>query len=60
MMMKNSTEMLICFEILRLLGIKIVPHFHANMKVQNVMCKDDNNSKSRAATFLKFDIYKMI
>ena len=33
-------------------------HFHANMKVQTVkMCKDNNNSKSRAATHVKFDIY---
>ena len=32
------------------------------MKVQIGMCKDNNNSKSRAATYLKFHIYiyKMI
>ena len=28
-------------------------HFHANMKVHTAMCKDNNNSKSRAATYLK-------
>ena len=32
-------------------------HFHANMKVQTAICKDNNNSKSRAATYVKFDIY---
>ena len=33
-------------------------HFHANMKVHTAMCKDNNiNSKSRAATYVKFDIY---
>ena len=32
-------------------------HFHVNMKVQTVMCKDNNNLKSRAATYMKFDIY---
>ena len=32
-------------------------HFQANMKVQTAMCKDNNNSKSRAATYVKFDIY---
>ena len=31
-------------------------HFHANMKVQTAMCKDDNNSRSRAATYVKFEI----
>ena len=32
-------------------------HFHANVKVQTAMYKDDSNSKSRAVTFVKFDIY---
>ena len=32
-------------------------HFHANMKVQTAMCKDNNNSKGRAATYVEFDIY---
>ena len=45
---------------LRLRGIMIGRHFHANMKVQTAMCKDNNNSKSRAATYVKCDIYKMI
>ena len=31
-------------------------HFHANMKVQTATCKDNNNSKSRAATGVKFEI----
>ena len=35
-------------------------HIHANIKVQTAMCKDNNNSKSRAATYVKFDIYKMM
>ena len=35
-------------------------HFHANVKVQTAMCKDNNNSKGRAATYVKFHIYKMI
>ena len=35
-------------------------HFYANMKVQTAMCKDNNNSKSRAATYVKFDIYNDI
>ena len=42
---------------LRLRGIMIGHHFHANMKLQTAMCKDNNNSKSRAATYVKFDIY---
>ena len=42
--------------ILRLRGIVIGRHFQANMKVQTAMCKDNNNSKSRAATCVKFDI----
>ena len=42
---------------LRLRGIMIGRHFHANMKVQTAVCKDNNNSKSRAATYLKFDKY---
>ena len=32
-------------------------HFHANMKVQTAMCKGNNNSKSRAAKYVKNDIY---
>ena len=32
-------------------------HFHANIKLQTAMCKDNNNSKSRGATYVKFDIY---
>ena len=43
---------------LRLRGIMIGRHFHANIKVQTAMCKDNNNSKSRAATYVQFDIYK--
>ena len=31
-------------------------HFHANMKVQTATCKDNNNSKSRAVTCVKFEI----
>ena len=42
---------------LRLRGIMIGRHFQANMKVQTTMCKDNSNSKSRAATCVKFDIY---
>ena len=42
---------------LRLRGIMIGHLFHVNMKVQTAMCKDNNNSKSRAATYVKFDIY---
>ena len=30
------------------------------MKVQTAMCKDNNSSKGRAATYVKFDIYKTI
>ena len=43
---------------LRLRSIMIDLHFHANMKVQTAMCKNSNNSKSRAATCVKFDMYK--
>ena len=32
-------------------------HFHTSMKVQIARCKDNNNSKNRAATFVKFYIY---
>ena len=32
-------------------------HFHANM---TAVCKDDDNSKSKAAKYVKFDIYKMV
>ena len=37
-------------------------HIHANIKVSTAMCKDNNNSKSRAAACVKFDIHicKMI
>ena len=42
---------------LRLCGIMIGRHFNANMKVQTAMCEDNNNSKGRAAVFVKFDIY---
>ena len=35
---------------LRLRGIMIGRHIHANIKVPTAMCKDNNNSKSRAAT----------
>ena len=31
-------------------------HFHANMKVQTETCKDNNNSKSRVATYVEFEI----
>ena len=41
---------------LRLRGIMIGRHFHVNTKVPTVTCKDNNNSKSRAATCVKFDI----
>ena len=41
---------------LRQRGIMIGGHFHANMKVQTAMCKDNNNSKSRAAACVKFEI----
>ena len=41
---------------LRPRGIMIGRQFHANMKVQTTTCKDNNNSKSRAATCVKFDI----
>ena len=42
---------------LRLRSIMIGRHFHANMKVQIAMRKDDNNSKTGAATNVKFVIY---
>ena len=41
---------------LRLRGIMTGRHFQANMKVQTAMCKD-NKSKSRAATYVKFDTH---
>ena len=41
---------------LRLRGVTIGRHFHANMKVQTATCKDNNNSKSRAATWVKLEI----
>ena len=44
---------------LRLRGIMIGRHFQANMKVQTAMCKDNNNSKRRAATYVIFDIYRV-
>ena len=34
-------------------------YFHVNMKVQTAMCKDNNNSKSRPATYVKFDIWNL-
>ena len=43
--------------VLRPRGIMTGLHFHANMKVQTAMCKDNNNSKSRLATYVKFVIY---
>ena len=48
---------LVCIIYLRLRGIMIGRHFHANISVQTAMCKDNNNSKSRVATYVKFDIY---
>ena len=44
------------FNSLWLRGIMIGPHFHENMKVQTATSKDNNNSKSRAATYVKFEI----
>ena len=44
------------YNYLRLPCIMIGRHFHANIKVQSAMCKDNNNSKSRAATRVKFEI----
>ena len=41
---------------LRLPGIMIGRHFHANMKVKNATCKDNSNSKSREVTSVKFEI----
>ena len=41
---------------LRLHGIMIDRHFHANIKMQTATCKDNNNSESRAATSVKFEI----
>ena len=41
---------------LRLRGIMIGRHFHPNMKVQTATCKNNNDSKSRAATYVKFEI----
>ena len=41
---------------LRLHGIMIGRHFHANIKMQTATCKDNNNSESRAATSVKFEI----
>ena len=43
--------------LLRLRGTVIGSHFQVNTKVQTAMCKDNNNSKSRAATSVKFDIH---
>ena len=39
--------------LLKLRGVTIDRHFHAKMKVHTAMCKDNNNSKSRAATCVK-------
>ena len=54
-----SSEVMFSFliKLLRLRGTMIGRHFHANMKVQTATCKDNNNSKNRAATWEKFDIY---
>ena len=41
---------------LRLRGIMIGRQFHANMKVQTAACNDNNNSKSRAAIYVEFEI----
>ena len=58
---KESIILTVSFQLetyyLRLRGIIIGHHFHANIIVQAAMCKDNNNSKSRAATRVKFDIY---
>ena len=53
----SSSFMAFKISSLRLRGIMIGRHFHANIKVQTAMCKDNNNSKSKAATYVKFDIY---
>ena len=42
------------------LRLQIGHHFHANMKVQTAMCKDNNKSKSRAATYIHTYIYTYI
>ena len=41
---------------LRLRGIMTGRQFHANMKVQTSTCRDNSNSRSRAATYVKFKI----
>ena len=48
----------VCKSLLSLRGIMIGRHFHTNMKVHTATCKDNNNSKSRAATYtyVKFKI----
>ena len=51
-----NTEIIIIQKRLRLRGITIGRHFHANMKVQTAACKDNNKSNSRAATCVKFEI----
>ena len=48
-----------CQNLLILRGIMVGRHFHVNIKVQVAMCKDKNNSKSRVATYLKFDICRL-
>ena len=48
---------LLRYNFLRLPSIMIGRHFNANMKVQTVVCEDTNNSKCRAATNVKFDVY---
>ena len=42
--------------ILRLCCIMIGCQFHANVKVPTATCKDDNNSKRRAGTYVKFEM----
>ena len=53
---KNSSYNFVCTHALRLRGITIGGHFHANFKVQTVTFKDNDNLKSRAATCVKFEI----
>ena len=53
----NHISVHIRFDLERYLLIITGRHFHENMKVQTAMCKDNNNSKGRAATYVKFDTY---
>ena len=50
-----TVQKILIIRILRLRGIMIGCHFHANMKVQTAL-KDNNKSKSRAVTCVKFEI----